>query len=135
MEKVGLEVNKGVVSVCLRDDGVLIDEKRVEKNTVNSSETRNGKFSYLFYLLHQNGDKLYPVRMKNRDTGKIAFRVSKGGTGGNTKEVGMEIDDEHLMKRYVLEQGYAVRAATLNRSREGLYKVDQRSIIRAVDEI
>jgi len=91
-------------------------------------------FSNLFYLLHQSGDKLYPVKMKNRDTGKVAFRVSRGGTGGNTKESGMEIEDEYLMKKYVFEQGYAVRASTMNKSRNGLFKIGQRSIVRAVEE-
>lgn len=52
-------------------------------------------FSNLFYLVHKNGDKLYPVKMKNRESGKICFRVSPGGTGGNKKEMGLEIESEH----------------------------------------
>lgn len=63
------------------------------------------RFTDLFYLLHQNGDKLYPVRMKNRDTGKRCFRVSPGGIDGNKKEMGLEIECEHEMKNFVLQRG------------------------------
>ena len=97
-------------------------------------KTKRNAFSELFYLLHETGDKLYPVRMKNRDTGKYAFRVSKGGAGANTKSAGLEIEDEHEMVHYVFELGYAVRAATIDRSKGGLFKVGQRSIVRAVKQ-
>lgn len=40
-------------------------------------------FSNLFYLVHKNGDKLYPVKMKNRETGKICFRVAPEATKRN----------------------------------------------------
>jgi len=92
----------------------------------------NDAFSPLFYLLHKSGDKLYPVRMRNQDSGKRTFRVSPGGGGGNTKAMGLEIEDEQEMAQYVLERGYAVRAATLNRSRNGLFKAGHRSIVRVV---
>lgn len=115
-----------------------IDQEPKTKGNANKAKaafkTSADLFSNLFYLLHQSGDKLYPVKMKNRDTGKVSFRVSKGGTGGNTKESGMEVEDEYQMKKYVLEQGYAVRASTKNKSRNGLFKTGQRSIIRAVEE-
>jgi len=90
-------------------------------------------FSNLFYLVHRNGDKLYPVRMKNRDTGKTSFRVSAGGTGGNKKEMGLEIECEQEMKKYVLQKGYAVRASTRDSSRKGLYKIGQRCIVSVID--
>ncbi|EOX4805143.1 hypothetical protein ACFKIT_003765 [Vibrio alginolyticus] len=89
-------------------------------------------FSELFYLVHESGDELYPYRIKNRDTGKVAFRVSEGGEKGNTKEVSEEIDCEYEVKRLVLEHGYAVRAQTLDKTRSGLYKLGQRSIKKAV---
>jgi len=70
--------------------------------------------------------------MKNRDTGKYAFRVSIGGSGGNTKAAGLEIEEEQEMRQHVLELGYAVRAATRDKNRKGLFKVNQRSIVRVV---
>ncbi len=104
------------------------------ENKVHLMHDKDAVFSTVFYLEHQTGDKLYPVRMKNRDTGVLAFRVSPGGTGGNTKAAGIEVEDEHEMKRYVFEHGYAVRASTLNKSRNGLFKIGQRSIMRAVEQ-
>jgi hypothetical protein len=91
------------------------------------------RFSTLFYLLHKNGDKLFPVRMKNRDTGKICFRVSPGGTGGNKKEMGLEIECEQEMKNFVLQKGYTVRASTKDGTRKGLYKAEQRCIVSVVE--
>ncbi len=92
----------------------------------------NPIFSELFYLEHNSGDKLYPVKMKNKESGKVAFRVSPGGTGGNTKEAGQELECESEVKRLVFDLGYAVRAATKNKSRTGLYKIGMKSISRAV---
>lgn len=82
----------------------------------------------MFCLIHNNGDVLYPVRMKNRDSGVFAFRISPGGFRGNTKDVGVEESDESIVFERVLRDGWAVRASTLDREREGLYKVGQRSI-------
>lgn len=87
-------------------------------------------FSQLFYLEHRSGDKLYPVRIKNRDTGVVAFRLSKRG---NTKKDSIEVTDESVMKSKVLNEGYAVRASTLNRSRFGLYRFGAREIRRVVE--
>ncbi|RUO20782.1 hypothetical protein CWE06_05625 [Aliidiomarina haloalkalitolerans] len=89
-------------------------------------------FSDLFYLDHVSGDKLFPVKIRNRDTGKVSFRVSRGGTGGNTKEAGYEVDCEFEVKRLVFDHGYAVRASTRDKSRNGLYKLGMRSIKGAV---
>ncbi len=92
---------------------------------MHNLEDDTSLFSNLFYLLHQTGDRLYPVRMKNRKTGRVAFRVSDHG---NTLADGLEIDDAETMYDYVVNKGFAVRAATLNRSRDGLFRPDQRSI-------
>lgn len=85
-------------------------------------------FSRRFSFVLKTGEELFPVRMKNRQTGQVSFRVSKGGTGGNTKESGIEVEDENEMVRYVLELGYGVRAATLDNKKYGLYKPDGRSV-------
>lgn len=86
-------------------------------------------FSEKLILIHQSGDELYPVRMKNRDTGKIAFRLSKKG---NTKLDSIEVEDEALMIFKVLNERYMVRARTklpINRGgRAGLYHHNERSI-------
>jgi len=74
-----------------------------------------------------NGIEVFPVQIKNRDTGVIAFRVSRGGAGGNTKEAGEEVD-EAVMIRKVLELGYAVRCSSLDGNTKGLYVQGERSV-------
>lgn len=100
---------------------------------IESMETKMSSelFSYKFYLAHKDGHKLYPIRVKNRETGNLAFRISEGGKGGNTKQVGLEISDENQLKDYVINKGFAVRVATVDKSVKGLYKVGQRSILKA----
>jgi len=84
-------------------------------------------------LHHESGDILHPVKVKNKDTGVVAFRVSKGG---NTKQDSLEIEDEQSMLDYVLKQDYQVRATSLNsvtgssKKRSGLYRLSQRSILK-----
>lgn len=90
------------------------------------------KFSEFFYLEHKTGHKLYPVKVKNRESGVVAFRVSVGGKKGNTKEIGQEVHSEQELEKYVKELGYAVRAATKNGEIKGLYKIGHRSIVKAV---
>lgn len=88
----------------------------------------NERFGRTFCLIHNNGDILYPVRVRNRDSGVFAFRISPGGSGGNTKEVGVEERDELIVLNRVARDGWAVRVSTLDRKRAGLYKIGQRSI-------
>lgn len=85
-------------------------------------------FGRSFCLIHKTGISLYPVRMKNQDTGRVAFRISAGGTGGNTKATGQEENDESRVFGCVVNEGWAVRVASLDRKIEGLYKVGHRSI-------
>lgn len=85
-------------------------------------------FGKTFCLIHKNGQRLYPVRMKNRDTGTVAFRISPGGKSGNTKDIGSEEQDESLVFEKVTVQGWAVRVSSLDRATNGLYKIGQKSI-------
>lgn len=86
------------------------------------------RFGNSFGLIHNEGDILYPVRVRNRDSGAFAFRISPGGAGGNTKGIQVEEPDESVVLERVLRGGWAVRVSTLDRRRAGLYKVGQRSI-------
>jgi hypothetical protein len=84
-------------------------------------------------MFHQSGDVLYPVKMKNKDTGLLAFRVS---AAGNKKEDSIEVEDEQSMLDYVVKKRYAVRATSLtaitgsSKKRSGLYRLDQQSIVK-----
>ena len=80
-------------------------------------------------LKHVEGDVLYPMRVKDRETEEVAFRVSKGG---NTKQDSIPITDEDDMIRKVTTQGYKVRARTeappSRGGRKGLYSLTHRAI-------
>ena len=77
--------------------------------------------------LLRSGKEIYPVRMKRRETGNIAFRISAGGTGGNTVEASEEVDEETMIRK-VLGNGYAVRCSSLDGEVNGLYKHGHRSV-------
>ena len=88
-----------------------------------SQERMSRRFSFIL----NNGIEVFPVQMTRRDTGKIAFRVSPGGTGGNTLDATEEVDEETMVS-LVLEQGYAVRCKSLDGHKNGLYKHGHRSV-------
>ena len=97
------------------------------------SKVSNDKYCLKLKLHHESSDVLYPVKIENTDTGKVAFRVSPGG---NTKQHSLEIEDELSMLDYVLKQDYQVRAQSLNsatggsKKRSGLNRLSQRSILK-----
>lgn len=83
----------------------------------------------LRFVLH-DGTELFPVRMKNRESGKVAFRLSKGGAGGNTIENTVEVEDENEMIQLVCrkENPMAVRLLSGDDKRQGLYRKGGRSV-------
>jgi len=81
----------------------------------------------------KSGVTIYPIRVKRRDNGKLAFRVSKGGKGGNTLACGEEVDEESMIRK-VRDLGYAVRCASLDGSKRGLYRVAGRAVREMVIE-
>lgn len=95
---------------------------------------QQGQYSNLFYFIHSSGEKLYPVTIKNKSTGQVAYIVSKGGKEGNKRENAIEVIDEAELITLVLQKGFAVRASTKSKARKGLYKPDQRSILRVVEQ-
>lgn len=84
----------------------------------------------LVFVLN-DGTRMYPARMKNRQTKRVAFRLSKGGIGGNTLEAGEEIEDEDQMIDLVVNHGYAVRMAAERGGMKSLYKRSGR-VVREV---
>lgn len=89
--------------------------------------TLQERISRKFSFILNNGIEVFPVKMKRRETGAIAFRVSPGGTNGNTLEACEEVD-EHTMIQKVLVEGYAVRCKSLDGNTHGLYKQGERSV-------
>lgn len=94
------------------------------ENKVSTSQER---ISRRFSFILNNGTEVFPVQMKRRDTGTIAFRISPGGTGGNTLEASEEVDEETMVRK-VLEEGYAVRCKSVDGNTNGLYKHGHRSV-------
>jgi hypothetical protein len=78
------------------------------------------------FILH-TGTEVFPVQMKRRDTGTVAYRISPGGKRGNTLAAGEEVDEETMVWR-VLHEGYAVRCRSLDGTTHGLYKHGHRSV-------
>lgn len=85
------------------------------------------RFSRAFSFVLNDGTEMFPVQMKRRDNGVLAYRVSRGGTGGNTIESGEEVD-EATMIRKVFDHGYSVRCASLDGRTRGLYMQGKRSV-------
>ena len=96
-------------------------------NSGNNMPTAQERMSRRFSFILNNGTEVFPVQMKRRDTGTIAFRVSPGGTSGNTLEASEEVDEETMVRK-VLEEGYAVRCRSLDGNTNGLYKHGHRSV-------
>lgn len=70
-------------------------------------------FAKTFHLVRNDGRKLVPVMMKNRDTGRLAFRVAQRG---NTKDGTLEITDEKKLLAYCESGQYQVRVQPLDKS-------------------
>jgi len=83
--------------------------------------------SRVLFVLH-DGTQLFPIRMKDRASGKVAFRLSKDDTGGNTKDQSEEVDDEATMIDLVCKQNRAIRLSNADGSRQGLYRKTGRSV-------
>lgn len=86
------------------------------------------RFSLAFSFILKSGAEVFPVQMKRRSSGNVAFRISRGGTGGNTLRRGEEVE-ESIMIRKVLDEEYAVRCSSKDGSIRGLYKQGHRSVL------
>jgi hypothetical protein len=74
-----------------------------------------------FHLIDATGSVLIPMRMKNRDTGVVAFRLHRRGAGGNTKENGMrEIMDEREAYRLVQSESWGIRTVCKRTGNKGI---------------
>ncbi len=83
------------------------------------------KFSFIL----KSGAEVFPVMVKDRVTGNIAFRVSPGGKGSN-KTKNQDQVDEHTMVSRVLSQNHQVRCSSLDGKTKGIYKIGERAVER-----
>lgn len=83
--------------------------------------------SRLKFVLH-DGTAVFPVRMKNRDSGKVAFRLTAGNASGNTKDASEEVENEDQMIDLVCKHNRAIRLSTADGTRQGIYRRTGRSV-------
>jgi hypothetical protein len=88
------------------------------------------RISHRFWFEHQSGKRLYPYRLRDRRSGRVAFRIAPGATGANKVENQAQVDDEEEVFRHVFGRGWSVRMRSLDGSVEGLYNKDGYSIVR-----
>jgi hypothetical protein len=107
-----------------------IDEQALQHQ---ASQLSPASYAVNFCLIDQQGMALFAVRMSKRGETDRMFRLSEGGAGGNLLENSIDIATAEEAKRRVLEEGMAIRAASADGSRKGLYKLSGRSIVAAYD--
>jgi hypothetical protein len=92
------------------------------------------KISRAFALVLPDGTELFPVQIRRRTTGRVAFRVSPGGTGGNMIVETEQVDERTMFDR-VVRQGYSVRCASLDGTIQGQYMQGGRAkaVLRMID--
>ena len=78
------------------------------------------------FVLH-SGLEIFPIKIRNQKTGKVAFRVSPGGKGGNTLDLTEQVDESEMIKR-VLTDKYGVRCASLDGEVQGQYKMGHSAV-------
>lgn len=104
-------------------------EQQVESPPRHPQTTaNNGRVGLRVRFILHDGTELFPLRMKSRQSGKVAFRLSDGGAGGNTIENTTEVEDEAEMVVMVCKQEKAVRLLSADGSRQGLYRKGGRSV-------
>jgi hypothetical protein len=83
-----------------------------------------------FWFEHSSGQRLYPYRLVNRDTGRATFRVAEPGTGANRKKNQIELDDVEDVYRHVFGRGWSVRLRGHDPKFNGLYNAKGYSIVK-----
>lgn len=89
--------------------------------------TNQDRLSTAFSFVLDDGTEVFPVKMKRQDNGKITFRVSRGGAGGNTIESTEEVDEPTMVHK-ALNLGYAVRCSSKDGATRGQYKHSHRAV-------
>lgn len=80
-----------------------------------------------FWLIDVDGRRHFPIRIKNRDTGRIAFNVSNSG---NLKSAVIEVDDIDSVADFVLQKAYSVRVVSEDLPQKtGLIGLNKRKIV------
>lgn len=82
------------------------------------------------WFVDMDGERRFPVRQMNRDTGRIQFRVSRGGVRGNTKEKTIFVDRIEDALPLVFVDGCLIRARKAETgSSSNLVGLNKRAIV------
>ena len=74
-----------------------------------------------FHLVDSLGGTHIPVKLKNRESGVVSFRLHRRGTGGNTKANGMrEIHDEREAFELAASGSWGIRTFSPLTEKEGI---------------
>jgi hypothetical protein len=91
-------------------------------------ESDDQRISLRFWFLHDSGVRLYPYRLRDNRSGRVAFRVAPGATGANKVVNQTQLDDVEAVYQHVFGKGWSVRMRSLDGGVEGLYNRDGYSI-------
>lgn len=86
----------------------------------------DARFARIFAFVLDNGDVVYPMRIRDRDTGITAFKISNRG---NTNLDAKLVEDEGVLADLVLNRGFRVRCSTRDGSRDGLYSPKGHTVV------
>lgn len=88
------------------------------------------RISTRFWFEHSSGTRLHPYKLRDKRTGRLAFRVAEPRTGANRVVNQSQLDDVEDVYRHVIQMGWSVRMKSIDGSTEGLYNKDGYSIVR-----
>jgi hypothetical protein len=91
--------------------------------------SRPERFCLRVRFTHEDGTPYHPVRVRDRDTGRLTFRVTSGGAQGNTKARTSFVEYESELVK-LLRAGSSVRCAPLHGGTQNIYSTKSRSIVR-----
>src|SRR3546814_14188869 len=88
--------------------------------TVRGQMNGDDRISPRFWFEHQSGKRLYPYKLRDQRSGRVAYGVAPGAAGANKAENQNHIDNEEEGHRHVVDIGRSVRKTTTNGSWGGL---------------
>lgn len=88
------------------------------------------RVSQRFWFEHQSGKRLYPYKLRDLCSGRVAFRIAPGAAGANKVENQTQVNGEEEVFRQFFGLGWSVRMRSLDGSIKGLYNKDGYSIVR-----
>ena len=81
-------------------------------------------------FIHTDGSRLYPVAIRNRATGRVAFNLARPGTASHHREAAIEVEDEGEVVRQILLNGMKVRCQGVNGDHKGQFSPTGRNVVR-----